>query len=55
MEDPSGAYAIIDGQKYIPMETLDGLEIHSSVKLLIVERPDRDYWDILRTKMKWGV
>lgn len=48
-------YLTLDGQIGITMEKGDGVEVGKAQKYLqVVSFPDRDYFDLLRAKLKWG-
>ncbi|MBZ0156653.1 MAG: NAD(+)/NADH kinase [Alphaproteobacteria bacterium] len=53
--DSEDVFLTLDGQKGFPLQKGDVIEIRKSeftTKLLIA--PDRDYFKILRSKLKWG-
>ena len=52
---PEGAMASVDGQVDIPMECNDVVTISTSPnRTRLIRFPDRTYYDVLRSKLKWG-
>ena len=48
-------HLILDGQVNLTMNELDSLEIKMSKKALYLVKPnERDYYQVLREKLKWG-
>lgn len=48
-------YLTLDGQKGIPMEENDCIRVtRSSRHLHLIQPPQKSYFDILRSKLKWG-
>jgi NAD+ kinase len=46
----------IDGQLSIPLQTGDAIEIgESPYRIKLVQSSSRSYFDILRTKLNWGI
>jgi NAD+ kinase len=44
-----------DGQGNVPLESHDVVTVTRSPRTLrLVKTPDRDYFEVLRTKLKWG-
>jgi len=55
LTSPEGAMASIDGQIDIPMECQDIITISTSPnRTRLIRFPDRTYYDVLRSKLKWG-
>jgi NAD+ kinase len=49
------AFVTLDGQKGIPMEEHDRVRITRSPQCLkLIQPPQKSYFDILRSKLKWG-
>ena len=48
-------HLILDGQVNLTMNEQDSLEIKMSEKALYLVKPEeRDYYQVLREKLKWG-
>ena len=48
-------YLTLDGQKGIPMEENDCIRVTRSTRHLhLIQPPQKSYFDILRSKLKWG-
>lgn len=48
-------HVTLDGQEGFPLSQGDGVRITRSPRTLrLVRSPDRDYFQVLRTKLKWG-
>jgi NAD+ kinase len=44
-----------DGQRGFPLACTDAVTVTRSPRTLrLVKAPDRDYFEVLRTKLKWG-
>ncbi len=55
LTSPDGAMASIDGQIDIAMECGDTITISTSpYRTRLIRFPDRTYYDVLRSKLKWG-
>jgi len=55
LTSPEGAMASIDGQIDIPMDCNDTISISMSPnRTRLIRFPDRTYYDVLRSKLKWG-
>lgn len=55
LTSPEGAMASIDGQIDIPMECGDIITIRTSPhRTRLIRFPERTYYDVLRSKLKWG-
>ncbi len=49
------AYVMVDGQDYVGIGIYDDIEISYSDKVLRLVKPEkRDYYSVLREKLKWG-
>jgi NAD+ kinase len=50
-----GVYVTVDGQIGIKMESRDCLNVHKSIhEVLLVAPAGKNYFDVLRGKLKWG-
>lgn len=48
-------YVTLDGQEGMPISENDRVCIRKSLQsILLVQSPDKNYFDVLRTKLKWG-
>ena len=48
-------HVTFDGQRGFPLETGDTVVVTRSPRALrLVQSPRRDYFEVLRTKLKWG-
>ncbi|HUP45635.1 MAG TPA: NAD(+)/NADH kinase [Thermoanaerobaculia bacterium] len=48
-------YVTLDGQEGMPINENDRVCIRKSTEnILLVQSPDKNYFDVLRTKLKWG-
>ena len=48
-------FLTLDGQVGFPMEQGDTLEIKKAPgRVLLIESPDKEYFEVLRTKLGWG-
>ena len=48
-------FLTLDGQTGCPLQHLDVVEIHRSPRsIALIKSPTRNYFEILRTKLKWG-
>jgi NAD+ kinase len=48
-------YLTLDGQEGFPLEQADKVCVRKSKhRVLMVQSPDKNYFDVLRTKLKWG-
>jgi len=53
--DAESIYLTLDGQKGVPMESGDRVRItRSSGCLKLIQPPRKSYYEILRSKLKWG-
>ena len=55
IETADSAYLTLDGQKGVPLETGDQVRItRAAEKLKLIQPPRKPYYEILRSKLKWG-
>jgi NAD+ kinase len=48
-------FLTLDGQEGVPINERDHVTVRkSSETVLLVQSPDKNYFDVLRTKLKWG-
>ena len=48
-------YVTLDGQEGMPISENDQVCIRkSNESILLIQSPDKNYFDVLRTKLKWG-
>jgi NAD+ kinase len=48
-------YLMLDGQRGLPLQPDDAVVVRRSPRTVrLVKAPDRDYYEVLRTKLKWG-
>ncbi len=48
-------YVTLDGQEGLPLTAADRVRVRKSEqRVLLVQSPDKNYFDVLRTKLKWG-
>lgn len=53
--DEAGPVALLDGQEVFPLEKDDIVHVEASEKKLkLIQSPHRNYYQILRQKLKWG-
>ena len=53
--DTESVFLTLDGQRGIPLQATDGVRISRAKELLkLVQPPKKSYFDILRSKLKWG-
>jgi NAD+ kinase len=53
--DAESVFLTLDGQKGIPMESGDCVRIvRAPERLKLIQPPRKSYFDILRSKLKWG-
>jgi NAD+ kinase len=53
--DAESVFLTLDGQKGIPMQSGDRVRItRSPERLKLIQPPQKTYFDILRSKLKWG-
>lgn len=53
--DGEDVYLTFDGQRGLPLEQEDVVTVTRSAHTVrLVKAPDRDYYDVLRTKLRWG-
>lgn len=53
--DGQEIYLTLDGQEGMPITEFDEVCIRKSdQRVLLVQSPDKNYFDVLRTKLKWG-
>jgi NAD+ kinase len=52
---PGDAHLTLDGQRGFPLTTQDSVRVTRSPRSVrLVKAPGRDYYEVLRTKLKWG-
>ena len=55
LETPDSVYLTLDGQKGVELATGDQVRItRAEEKLKLIQPPRKTYYDILRSKLKWG-
>jgi NAD+ kinase len=48
-------YVTLDGQEGTPLQEKDRVYVKKSEqRVLLIQSPDKNYFDVLRTKLKWG-
>jgi NAD+ kinase len=48
-------YVTLDGQEGMPLTVEDRVCVRKSAeRVLLIQSPDKNYFDVLRTKLKWG-
>ena len=48
-------YLTLDGQEGLPISDADNVTVQKSAhSVLLVQSPNKNYFDVLRTKLKWG-
>jgi NAD+ kinase len=48
-------YLTLDGQEGFPIAETDRVCVRKSEhRILLVQSPEKNYFDVLRTKLKWG-
>jgi NAD+ kinase len=53
--DTESVFLTLDGQRGIPLQATDGVRISRAKELLkLVQPPKKSYFEILRSKLKWG-
>jgi NAD+ kinase len=53
--DAESVFLTLDGQKGIPMQSGDCVRIvRAPERLKLIQPPRKSYFDILRSKLKWG-
>jgi NAD+ kinase len=53
--DDQEIYLTLDGQEGFPVRENDRVSIcKSDARVLLVQSPDKNYFDVLRSKLKWG-
>ena len=53
--DVESVYLTLDGQRGIPMQPTDILRVRRAEELLkLIQPPQKPYFEILRSKLKWG-
>jgi NAD+ kinase len=53
--DRQEVYITLDGQEGLPLTMEDRVCVRKSEqRVLLVQSPDKNYFDVLRTKLKWG-
>ncbi len=53
--DKQGIYVTLDGQEGTPLTENDRVCVRKSEqRVLLVQSPDKNYFDVLREKLKWG-
>jgi NAD+ kinase len=53
--DTQEVYVTLDGQEGMPLNENDRVCVRKSEqRVLLVQSPDKNYFDVLRTKLKWG-
>lgn len=53
--DGQEIYLTLDGQEGLPVGETDRICVRKSAdRVLLVQSPDKNYFDVLRTKLKWG-
>jgi len=53
--DRQEVYVTLDGQEGMPLTMEDRVCVRKSEqRVLLVQSPDKNYFDVLRTKLKWG-
>lgn len=54
-DDRQEIYVTLDGQEGMPLTAEDRVCVRKSEqRVLLVQSPDKNYFDVLRTKLKWG-
>ncbi|HZR46050.1 MAG TPA: NAD(+)/NADH kinase, partial [Candidatus Manganitrophaceae bacterium] len=53
--EEGGPIAMLDGQEVFPLEVNDVVHVQASEKkLILISSPHRNYYQVLRQKLKWG-
>jgi NAD+ kinase len=53
--DTESVYLTLDGQRGIPVQPTDILRVcRADNQLKLIQPPKKPYFDILRSKLKWG-
>jgi len=55
LSESDGVSLMLDGQMVEPLKLHDVIEVKKAkTRVRIIKHPAKDYYDILRTKLKWG-